>query len=613
MQKKEITWKFHPRVFNSLGADLVTDDIVAIIELVKNAYDAGADKVIISFTKDIQGGNEKDKIILEIIDNGHGMTEDIINDVWFTVATPYKEINKTVRISKNTNRTVSGEKGLGRLSTARLGNSLEIYTKSETEPPFKVSINWDLITGTNNISDTGGTIEEESFPYADYKTGTVISVKGLYKDWSNNEILHASIDELKNNLSRFISPFSGNNQFGISVKTPLSTSVIKVTTPKYLNYPIYLISGEVNNDGAILYDYRFNGVKPRKKKGIINEIDAKGIEQNFQFCGPFKFEFRVWDYDNENIDIFLNRFDIKKIELQKYVSYHKGISVYRDDILVLPKTDISRDWIGLDLRRISRIGARISNRQIIGYVSITSSQNPKIIDASNREDFKNNDETKTFKKYLLKIVQRLERLREEDRNNGKRQEPPFSEILDKIFPESLKDKVEKIIENNGSFNDILNSIREYEVDAENIKNDLNNRVYYYSRMAAIGTLSSFLIHEINGRTGDISLLHTKVRKQEKSGIIKWNYIKESLLNAENAVNSLESLSERFAPLAIKKVNRTKNYCDPVSELNLILSGFEQNLKTKNIQVKVNNISTGLDISPGEMSSIYFNLFSNAIF
>ena len=61
MKKEMIAWKFHPRVFNSLGTDLVTDDIVAIIELVKNAYDAGANEVTISFLKDTSVKKEEKK------------------------------------------------------------------------------------------------------------------------------------------------------------------------------------------------------------------------------------------------------------------------------------------------------------------------------------------------------------------------------------------------------------------------------------------------------------------------------------------------------------------------------------------------------------------------
>jgi signal transduction histidine kinase len=624
MKKEIVPFKFHPRVFNSLGADLVTDDIVAIIELVKNAYDAGANKVTISFLKEAENKKTKnddengsEKIFLEICDNGHGMTKKIIKDAWFTIATPYKEKNNAVKIDDIIDRTVSGEKGLGRLSTARLGSLLEMYTKAEGEPCWKVSLNWDKIVDTDNISDTGGVLEEAQFPHDNYKTGTVIRIKRLYKDWADEDILRISVEDLKNNLSRFISPFSDMKQygkFGIFIKTPLSASEIKITTPKYLNYPIYSILGEMGDNGIIKYEYKYsNGQNKRTKKGVLNEIDDKEIGQEYKFCGPFKFELRAWDYDDNSMDIFRNRFDIKKAELQRSISYHKGISVYRDGILALPKTDVSRDWLGLDLRRISRIGARISNRQIIGYVSITAKNNPKIIDASNREGFKNNAEVKTFKNYLFKIVQRLEYFRNEEKNDADHQDPPFSDILGKIFPGNLKDKIETIISNNGTYNDILNSIREYEIETEKAQDDLSKRAYYYSRMATIGTLSAFIIHEINGRTIDISSLHTNLRKYEKQQIIKWLPIKKPLERSENAVDSLVSLANRFSPLAIKKVNKSKCVCDPIAELNSVITAFEQDLKKKKITVKFNNISVILSVFPGELSSIYYNLFSNAVY
>jgi signal transduction histidine kinase len=627
MKKEVVPFKFHPRVFNSLGADLVTDDIVAIIELVKNTYDAGADKVIISFLKNSQGENKKNEradknqidnknITLEIFDNGQGMTRGIIENAWFTVATPYKEQNKSVKIDKDTKRTVSGEKGLGRLSTARLGSSLEIYTKSGKESCWLVKIDWDKIIEADSISDTGGTIEESEFPYKDCKSGTIIRINNLYKDWSDDEVLQASIDDLKNNLSRFISPFHDVKQygkFGIFIKTPLSASEIKISSPKYLNYPMYSISGDVDDNGTIKFQYKYDNGLKRNKKGIINGNDVKEADQEFNFCGAFKFELRVWDYDTDSIDIFTNKFSIKKSDLQQSVSYHKGISVYRDGILVLPKTDLSRDWLGLDLRRISRVGARISNRQIIGYVSITANSNPKIIDASNREGFKNNGEVRVFKKYLQKIVQKLEHFRDEDKTGENHNEPPFSDILGKIFPGDLKDKVEHIIKNKGTYNDILNAIREYEDDVEKAQDDLTKRAYYYSRLATIGTLSAFLIHEIRGRTSDIDYLHTEIRKKEKTSTIKWISLKEPLIGAENAVDSLEALADRFSPLAIRKVNRTKSICDPIHELRVVISAFEKDLKKKNIRVKLNNISATLAIFPGEMSSIYYNLFSNAIY
>jgi signal transduction histidine kinase len=398
------------------------------------------------------------------------------------------------------------------------------------------------------------------------------------------------------------------------IKTPLSSSEIKVGTPKYLNYPMYLISGNVDETGTAKYEYKYNnGTKKRAKKGFFSGNEIKNDDKDFSFCGPFRFEIRVWDYDDESMDIFTRRFDIKRNDLHKSISYHKGISVYRDGILVLPKTDIARDWLGLDLRRISRVGGRISNRQIIGYVLINAKDNPAIIDASNREGFKNNNEIKIFKKYVIKIVQKLEHLRDEDRFDDGHQEAPFSDILERIFPGNLKDKIETIVENHGSYDDILNVIREYEADAEKAQDDLTKRAYYYSRMATIGTLSAFIIHEIRGRAIDISTLHTDLRKQGQSDIIKWSSIKTSLVKSENAVVSLISLADRFSPLAIKKVNRSKCICDPINELNAVISVFEQDINKKSIAVKHNNISTAFAVFPGEMSSIYYNLFSNAIY
>ena len=62
-----IPFKMHPRVFQALGSELVTSDVVAIIELVKNAYDAFAKEVKVRFVNDPTGA-----LSLEIEDNGGG-------------------------------------------------------------------------------------------------------------------------------------------------------------------------------------------------------------------------------------------------------------------------------------------------------------------------------------------------------------------------------------------------------------------------------------------------------------------------------------------------------------------------------------------------------------
>src|SRR5213595_439216 len=87
-----IPFRMHPRVFAALGADLVTNDVVAVIELVKNSYDAFADNAWVRFRQNAKHGE-----YLEIEDDGQGMTQKIIDDVWCLVATPFKEANPIAR------------------------------------------------------------------------------------------------------------------------------------------------------------------------------------------------------------------------------------------------------------------------------------------------------------------------------------------------------------------------------------------------------------------------------------------------------------------------------------------------------------------------------------
>lgn len=116
--------RIHPRVFTALGADLVTDDVVAVIELVKNAYDACAHNVRLRFNAGESGSD-----FFEIEDDGVGMAREVIADAWCCVATPYRKASP-VATRDGMRRRVVGEKGLGRLSAGRLGTRLHMLTQA---------------------------------------------------------------------------------------------------------------------------------------------------------------------------------------------------------------------------------------------------------------------------------------------------------------------------------------------------------------------------------------------------------------------------------------------------------------------------------------------------
>ena len=117
---KRLSFRMHPRVLTALGRDLVTNDVVAVIELVKNSYDALATRVDVRFIN-----RNGEGVSIEIQDNGHGMTRAAIEDVWCVVATPFRK-DQPLAGDTQSPRRVTGDKGLGRLSAARLGSRLEM-------------------------------------------------------------------------------------------------------------------------------------------------------------------------------------------------------------------------------------------------------------------------------------------------------------------------------------------------------------------------------------------------------------------------------------------------------------------------------------------------------
>ena len=194
----------HPRVFAALGANLVTSDVVAVIELVKNSYDAYAQNVHLRFIESEQEGR-----YLEITDDGCGMTKDIIENVWCVIATPYKEEYPVVSNITN-QRRVSGEKGLGRLSAARLGQRLRMQTKAAGNICWDVTVNWTSISEGNDLSNSFIICTPYSGDEIFKSSGTRIQIFGLAELWSDQQFA-----DLEDNLARLISPFSIVKDFRI--------------------------------------------------------------------------------------------------------------------------------------------------------------------------------------------------------------------------------------------------------------------------------------------------------------------------------------------------------------------------------------------------------------
>ena len=604
---ERVNFQYHPRLIRALGAELVTSDIVAIIELVKNAYDAVAHKVSIRFAEDAQGE------YIEILDDGVGMTREVIEDAWFTVATPHKVSNPTARLGAR-QRRVSGNKGLGRLSAARLGDRLEMITKAKGNPCWKVDVHWDTSSSDDNTSGrTAATISEVDAASNCRKHGTQIRIYGLRRRWSD-----PSFVDLRDSLSRLLSPFKSNDAFNITLfsNSSLLPEVVAVEVPEFLSNPPYKVTGSVDHTGNVEAQYRHvtEGGNVREKDisfswRVTYDSSPDLFERSNPTrsrCGEFTFEIRAWDLNPEERRSIANRFRIQAREIQRAINANKGISLYRDGVLVLPKTDQGKDWLGLDTRRIQRVGPRIGTRNVIGFVNIQADANPEINDTSDREALASNTATDEFRNILMALVSRFETERNLDRAPVQR----ITDVFSAVSAESVLRRARWLEGRNAPVTQIVPAIERHAGRLNRTRKDLRVWFTYYNRVAALGQMAHMLIHEVRNRTESIDELLLRItdsvrRTQDRTTSRLFEL-------ANGSVSALESLADRLAPLASRSFRRTRT---SVVERQMrdcvdLLAGT---LNAAKIHCEVPLGSTRAAVDPGELTHVLYNLIDNAAY
>ena len=610
-----IPLKFHPRLFEEFGGKLVTNDTVAIIEFVKNSYDAFATRVEIRFDED-----EKGMPIIEIKDNGDGMSRTIIDNVWCEVGTPFRMLDP-IRKKGQRERRVSGSKGIGRLCAARLGKQLEIITKTEKEPCWHVKVNWEGLASEDKLDSCFAECRQNPNQGMFKSTGTLLRIKRLYSVWGDEEI-----EDLMDQLSRLISPFQEIEDFGIWVKSSGKKSEpAEIESPKFLQNPPYLIKGKSDSNGKVSYTYEFSKPEQKKRKhnkeeqlwGNKSFVRKERLEEELSRipkCGPFSFEIRSWDLDKDAIEEISGRFKLSKSSVRGAIKTHRGISLYRDGILVLPKTEAGRDWLNLDIRRVSRVGKRLSTSQIVGYITISADENSELEDTADRERLVDKKATVDFQKLIFRIVEILEEEREKDRLGIDHKEPPFKDLFSALSSTGLVEDIRKLAKEGATASEALPIVEEHSTEVDKTVIQIEKRLIYYSRLATIGTLAAMLLHEVSNKTTVIDGFTETVGEilhYLKNGFRK---VKRELKLTKSAIRSLERLSDRFSPLA-SRAYRTKRRDCVLEDIIAECKGMrERQIEKLKIRVRIVTSSKHrVAIDPGELIAIILNLMDNSLY
>ena len=232
-----------------LGEQLITDDAQALLELVKNSYDADAEWSHIT----IDGGyipNANDPAppsaigLIEVEDNGVGMSLQVLQQSWLQISFSLKREQKaSLNRSKKFKRLPIGDKGLGRLSTMRLGNYLSVETRiAPNKPGWMVTFNWFDIRSGKPLEKVP--VNASTVP-ANGKVGTTVRIFGLrdLAGWRKAK----RIQDLRIRLCGLVSPFNAFRDFDVELGVEDKL------------YPLEAINESLRETATIRFDYSWDG------------------------------------------------------------------------------------------------------------------------------------------------------------------------------------------------------------------------------------------------------------------------------------------------------------------------------------------------------------------
>ena len=588
-----------------MGRDLVTDDVVAVMELVKNSYDALATCVDVRIRP--AGDSPGDQGYIEVADDGHGMDYDTVRDVWCVIATPTRAERPVAGRGRRA-RAVTGEKGLGRLAAARLGDDMLVRTRKVNGPALEFSLNWTDLFEVRNIGDAGIRVSPLPDGTFDGQHGTTIRIGSLRSEWDRDQI-----DDLGANLARLVSPF-GAGDFAIRLEASGrdgTADVRSIRLPEYMSEPKYRIGGRVDADGTIhwRYQYRPIGVAGGREEARVEERAGSGGSE--WACGPFEFEIRAWDLSVEDTRDMAEHYREARSRIRGLIRQHRGISVYRDDVLVLPKSERARDWLGLDLRRVSRVGTRLSTSQVVGYVRITRAANPDITDTSDRERLVDNPAFTAFRAALLRVAAILENERDRDREEA-RKSHSAKDLFANMTAIPLISQMEALSEEGGNVEDAIAVTRVFAGKLERARADIERRFGYYNRLAVVGTIAQIIIHEIRNHTTVIGRGLRKAAEAAKR--IRDKALGRAVDLADGSAIALESLADRFAPLARRGYVPSRRISVLEEAIDRCCEMLAPELRSRLVAVeKPTRAKTRVRIDPGELDSVILNLMTNSLY
>ncbi len=667
------------RTVLQLGAELISSDAVAFYELIKNSFDARSKRVEIDVVIALPSGvytsalsrlpsdseidqdalsaikgdvkaaldfalpdaREQAKAIdaaedggalrraiqecnyIEIRDTGHGMSLEDLENIYLTIGTPNK-IREAEQAGPG-GQPILGEKGLGRLSTMRLGTLLRVESTTQEDLYWNVlEVDWAAFAESLDAMI-------EDVPVAPHRgkkksersiQGTVIHISALNGEWTKETLE----DVAESELARLNDPFSPEKRFRITLRfNGELVAVPPISTLLFEHADADLEAQVSKNDAGTFQLTGTMNYRLRQRSSAIHIeedhlLNLAGLQSPYELRRLGGFSVRLYWFNRQRLRAIEGIGDIEHVR-RLVDQWGGGLMLYRDGFRVHPYGGPSDDWLQLDPTAFRAKGYKVNRKQIIGKVDIGRRSNPCLLDQTSREGLRDTPEKLALVAILQSVLTNfrtfLDRvdatLKEQQRQSFEALEERASETEDELRKTlatfAKKYPAERRL--TDTIFDLSTQLNELIAQGKLLAATYENRQSQLVHLAGVGLMVEVVAHELNRAT------------QHALGVLSGTDLKAAPTEIRTAFRNLES--------QLKTLQKRLRILDPLStagrqvkerfELGVwvreILSSHSAQFGRHGIDVTIKAVPANGELwvkaVRGMIAQIVENLLSNSVY
>jgi|LSQX01.3.fsa_nt_gb signal transduction histidine kinase len=463
MNNEKINLTASARLISQLGEQLISDELVALFELIKNSYDADAKKVYVEVDTKTETEWGIGKIVIE--DNGNGMLPSIIKKGFLRLSTNFKKEN---RITPYYKRLVLGDKGIGRLSIQRLGKYVKVVTCPridrlesfldaednkylEQYNEFLVELDWSMlsldidfsliqaqVSYQKNLKPKYGTrleiynitnqnfwnftkrdenrIKKEIFgmfnPFIKGKSSDFnmyLTING--KEYTNERIDEKVIEEVSDIKVDF-----AFKDWSLIINTAKKMRYFKREVQKRIDImkeEKFDLVDRKENYGLLANEYKINLLNMQEvisEYPYLKDIKLDIIDNKLAYPADFAGVIYASDFSKENQREFTSIIQQSELDenIQSYNDIKKvwdaanGVFLFRKDFRILPYG--KEEWIGFTKKSQTYANIIYKSHTIAGYINIDGETSEDLLEQTNRQGLVENEYGNNFLRIIREVL-----------------------------------------------------------------------------------------------------------------------------------------------------------------------------------------------------------------